>query len=73
MSVKRVLSYHLARLKDKRPEVRIASIKELELLGDPAALDALKLIYADPNEDPEVRKAAQAAGRTLFLKENSAQ
>ena len=67
MTVKRVVQYHIARLKDKRPEVRLDAIRELELLGDPDALDPLKVVFAS-DEDPEVRRVAQEAGRAIFLK-----
>jgi HEAT repeat protein len=64
----RVVDYHIGRLKDKNPEVRLKSINELKLLGDPAALDPLEEVYhSDP--EPEVRKAAQAAGLEIFLKQ----
>lgn len=65
MTVKRVVAYHIARLKDKRPDVRLNAIRELELLGDPESLPALKEVYAN-DENPEVRKAAQEAGRIIF-------
>lgn len=65
MTQKRLVDYHIARLQEKSAEVRKKSIQELALLGDPNALDALQTIYkTDP--DPEVRKAAQDAGRAIF-------
>ena len=65
-----LLEYHILRLKDKSAAVRLKSINELRLLGDPAAMEALEELFrTDP--EPEVRKAAQAAGRELFLKQNS--
>ena len=67
VSVKRVVDYHISRLQDKNPDVRIRAIRELELLGDADALEALQLVY-DNDENSDVRKAAQAAGRSLFLK-----
>ncbi|MFW5691872.1 MAG: HEAT repeat domain-containing protein [Chloroflexota bacterium] len=70
MSVKRVLQYHINRLKDKRPEIRLDAIRELELLGDPDALEPLRAVY-DRDEDIQVRKAAQRAGRAIFLSNNS--
>lgn len=68
MSVnKKLVSYHIARLKDKSADVRLKSIRELAELGDPEALDALQQMYrTDP--DLAVRKAAQEAGRAIFLK-----
>ena len=59
--------YHIARLKDKNAAVRLSSIHELVELGDPEALDALQEAYRT-DVDLEVRKAAQEAGRQLFLK-----
>lgn len=66
----RLVAYHIARLQDKNPEVRLKSILELKLLADPAALDALQAVYRD---DPrlEVRRAAQEAGRIIFLRQKS--
>ncbi len=64
----RVVDYHIGRLKDKSPEVRLKSINELKLLGDPAALEPLEEVFhSDP--EPEVRKAAQAAGLEIFLRQ----
>lgn len=71
MSVnKKLVAYHVGRLKDKNVEVRLKSIRELVELGDPEALDALQELYRTEN-DPDVRKAAQEAGRALFLKRKS--
>ena len=68
MSVnKKLVAYHIARLKDKNADVRLSSIHELAELGDPEALDALQEAYRT-DVDLEVRKAAQEAGRQLFLK-----
>ncbi|HLY27363.1 MAG TPA: HEAT repeat domain-containing protein [Aggregatilineales bacterium] len=65
-----LVEFHLLRLQDKSVEVRLRSINELRLLGDPVALPELERLYrSDP--DPEVRKAAQAAGRELFQKKKS--
>ncbi len=62
----RLIAYHLSRLKDKNPEVRLNSIAELVLLQATDALDALEaLYYHDPDE--RVRQEAQRAGRALFL------
>jgi HEAT repeat protein len=64
---KRIVEYHISRLKDKSPEIRIKAIQELVLLEDISAMDALQEVFKnDPDED--VRKAAQQAGRELFLK-----
>lgn len=68
-TTKRIVEYHIARLQDKNPEVRLKSINELGLLGDQDALEVLQTIFkSDPN--PNVRKAAQLAGRKIFLKNN---
>ena len=69
MSVnKRIVAYHIGRLQDKSVPVRLKAINELALLGDPEALEALQTVFKrDP--DAEVRKAAQEAGRTIFLKQ----
>lgn len=64
---KKLLEYHLSRLKDKSPQARIKAIQELVHIGDSSVLDTLQEIYkTDPDED--VRKAAQRAGREIFLK-----
>lgn len=64
----RVVEYHIERLKNKSAEVRLKSINELKLIGDPAALEPLEQIYRNDPE-PEVRKAAQAAGYEIFIKQ----
>ncbi len=66
MSVtQRLIGYHMGRLKDKNPAVRIKSIEELALLEAVDALETLEHIFrTDP--DPAVRQAAQEAGRALF-------
>jgi HEAT repeat protein len=66
----RLVEYHILRLQDKSMEVRLKSINELRLLGDPAAMEPLEQLYrTDP--EAEVRKAAQEAGREIFLKNRS--
>lgn len=67
MTLKRLVSYHISRLQDKDPAVRLKAIKELELLNDPDALADLEKLYAQDDSN-EVRKAAQEAGRNIFLK-----
>lgn len=67
---KKLLAYHINRLQDKSPEIRLKAIKELELLGDPEALEPLKALY-NTDSDVEVRKAAQDAGRTIYLRQSS--
>ena len=69
MSVnKKLVTYHIARLKDRNVDVRLSSIHELAELGDPEALGALQEAFkTDP--DIHVRKAAQEAGRLIFVKQ----
>jgi HEAT repeat protein len=63
----KIVAYHVARLKDRSAEIRLKSIHELSELGDPAALDALQQTFRT-DDNLEVRKAAQDAGRAIFLK-----
>lgn len=65
-ATERMIAYHLSRLKDKNPEVRIKSIQELALLQATQAFEALEELYRT-DDDLQVRKAAQEAGKTLFL------
>ncbi len=71
MTTRRVIEYHISRLGNKNPEVRLKAIKELELIGAVEALDRLREIFEN-DPDHEVRKAAQAAGRAIFLKNQQA-
>lgn len=64
---KKVIEYHLSRLKDKNPEVRLKAVKELEIIADPDTLEALQELF-NSDDDSAVRKAAQEAGRAIFLK-----
>lgn len=64
---KKLVTYHIGRLKDKNSDVRLKSIEELKELGDPEALEALQEVYKH-DSDPAVRKAAQEAGRAIFLR-----
>jgi HEAT repeat protein len=64
---KRLVAYHIARLQDKSPDIRLKAINELVLLADPEALEALKDVFKN-DADIEIRKAAQEAGRLIFLK-----
>lgn len=66
---KRVVAYHIGRLKDKRAEVRLESISELADLGDAEALPALEAVYHS-DEDAGVRRAAREAGREIFQKQH---
>jgi HEAT repeat protein len=67
---KKLLAYHIGRLKDKNPEVRLKSIQELAQLGDPEALEVLRELF-DTDADAEVRKAAQEAGRAIFMRQRA--
>lgn len=69
MPDKRIVSYHLARLQDKNRDVRLKAIQELGLLGDSDALEPLRDVFKN-DADAEVRKAAQEAGRVIFLKQH---
>jgi HEAT repeat protein len=64
---KRVVEYHIGRLKDKNPDVRLKSISELKLIGDPTALEPLEEVFRSDAE-ADVRKAAQDAGLEIFMK-----
>ena len=72
VTVKRMVAYHINRLHDKNPVVRLKAISELALLGDPDALEALQSVFQN-DSDSEVRKAAQEAGRAIFLKNKQQQ
>ncbi len=66
-AIERVIAFHIARLKDKSPEVRLKSIHELELLEAVEAFDALEELYRRES-DPRVKEAARKLGRKLYLK-----
>jgi HEAT repeat protein len=66
-AIERMIAYHMARLKDKNPQVRIKSIEELALLEATEAFNLMEELYHN-DPDGAVRKAAQRAGRTLYLK-----
>lgn len=68
MTTKRIVEYHIGRLQDKDANVRLKSINELALLGDADALEPLQAVYQN-DTDARVRKAAQEAGRAIFLKQ----
>jgi hypothetical protein len=65
-ATERMIAFHLARLKDKNPEVRIKSIEELALLQATDAYPTLEDLFRN-DPDLDVRKAAQKAGKVLFL------
>ena len=64
---KKLIQYHLARLKDRRPEARLEAINELTELGDRDALPALQALF-ETDPDISVRRAAQHTGRLIYLR-----
>ncbi len=66
---RRLLEYNISRLQDKRRDIRLKSIEELRLLGDIDALPALEEIFRT-DDDPEIRTAAQNAGKEIYQKHN---
>ena len=68
MSVKRMVEYHISRLKDKRTNIRLEAIQELVLLGAVEALDMLEEVYRTDAEE-SVRRAAKDAGKQLFTQQ----
>lgn len=66
-TIKRLVAYHISRLQDKDAQVRLKAIHELELLGDADALASLEKVFAE-DDNHEVRKAAQEAGKAIFRK-----
>lgn len=69
---KKLLAYHIGRLSDKNPEIRLRSIHELMELGDIEALSALEEVFRNDPEQ-EVREAARSAGRTIFIQNHRKQ
>lgn len=69
-ATEKMISYHISRLKDKSPQIRVKSIEELALLEATEAYPVLEELFrTDP--EPDVRAAAQKAGRVLYLKIHS--
>lgn len=64
-ATERMIAYHISRLKDKSPEVRVKSIEELALLEATETLELMEELYRN-DPDQAVRLAAQKAGRVLF-------
>lgn len=64
-ATQKIIAYHLRRLKDKRPEIRLESINELQEIGDPSVLEVLEEVYKT-DTDADVRAAALNAGKVLF-------
>lgn len=67
-----LVEYHMSRLKDRNPQVRIRSAQELALLGDTSALEALEELFRTETNS-QVKKAAQEAGRILYEKRQAEQ
>jgi HEAT repeat protein len=65
---RKLVEYHLNRLKDKRSDVRLDAIHELSDLGDPDVLDALREVV-EYDGDIQVRKAAQTAAITIYRRQ----
>ncbi len=64
----KVIRFHISRLKDKNSDVLLKTIEQLLTFGADAeeALPLLEELFKT-NEDIEVRKAAQDAGRFIYL------
>lgn len=60
-----LMEYHIARLKDKRAEVRIESVRELAQIGDPSILPLLEEYYR-AEVDLTVKQALREAGITIY-------
>jgi hypothetical protein len=67
--VSRLITYHIGRLKHASKEIRLEAIGELRLIGDGSALEALENVFRN-DVDPDVKKAAQEAGREIYFKVN---
>jgi streptomycin 6-kinase len=61
----RLIEYHVLRIKQGNKAARLDSIEQLILLEAVEALDSLRLVV-EQDEDVDVRRAAQQAGRHLF-------
>lgn len=66
----KLMAFLIARLRDRSVDVRLRTIRELAELGEPGALEALRNVYLN-DHDEDVRKAAQEAGRVIFLKQKA--
>ncbi|CAG0967932.1 MAG: hypothetical protein IAE83_22230 [Anaerolinea sp.] len=61
-----VIDIWIQRLRDPDLSRRREAIRQLEVLGDPAALGPLAVIFAlDP--DLETRRLAQVAGKSIYF------
>ncbi|GAB1421249.1 hypothetical protein MASR2M15_14020 [Anaerolineales bacterium] len=61
----RLVEYYRTRLQNKKAQIRLEAIQELLLLEAIEVLDDLQEIFKS-DEDSEVKKAAQEAGRKLY-------
>jgi HEAT repeat protein len=68
--VKKLVSYHISRLSDKNVAVRLNAVEELRKLDDPDALQPLQELFQN-DADVDVRRAAQEAGRTIFMSQKA--
>ncbi len=67
-----VVNYHIKRLKDKNPDVRLNAIEELRKIGDADAMEPLQELF-NSDDNVDVKKAAQEAGRAIWQMKNGAQ
>jgi hypothetical protein len=61
----RLIEYHILRIKKGDKAAKLDSIEQLVLLEAVEALEALRSVV-EQDEELEVRRAAQEAGRRLF-------
>jgi HEAT repeat protein len=66
------LAYHKLHLQNGSKSSRLRAIVNLETLGDPSVLQMLQDIFQN-DADAEIRKAAQEAGRSIFVKQRKQQ
>ena len=73
-SLEKVLAFHMSRLKDKRPDVQLNAIIELEAMGANAedAMPALRECFLNASDD-QVKAAAQRAGLAIYKAVKDAQ
>jgi hypothetical protein len=64
---RRLVEYHVARLKDRNPEIRRKAINELRLLSDPLTLGALEQVFYK-DEDFALRQLAQEVGLEIYFR-----
>jgi hypothetical protein len=73
-SLEKIIAFHISRLQDKRPDVRLNAIAELQAMGADAkpALQALETCYKE-SEEPDIKKAAQEAGFSIYMAAKNAE